>query len=302
MTRTPARLAVTRHDPAPLAADLEPSGEPGREPPRKPRVTAPDLASAATTVDASDRTILASLRDHTYLTTRQIERLHVRDDPSVSDLAATRRAHRTMTRLYELGLVDRLDRRIGGTRAGSAAYIWQLSPAGRRLLGDRTVRRRPTPGWGHLAHALDVAEVVVRLREHERHTGRALLRAVETEPACWRQYVTGHSNKRRWLKPDLRLTLDAGSGGELHWFVEVDRGTEHHQALAYKTNAYLAAWRDGGEQVRAGVFPKVLWIVPTPRRQAELHGLWAATTGLPPQMMTSCLRAAAIDTLTEAAR
>lgn len=289
------------HDPAPLADDLEPTTGPGREPPRKPRVAPQDFAiAAAVQVGDRDREILASLRDHTYLTTRQVERLHVRDDPSLSALAATRRAHRYMARLYDLGLVDRLDRRIGGTRAGSAAYIWQLSPAGQRLMGRATERRRPTPGWGHLAHTLDVAEVDVRLREHERNTDTVRVLAVETEPGCWRRYVTDYG-KKRWLKPDLRLTLHIG-GGELHWFVEVDRGTEHREALAYKANAYLAAWRDGGEHVRAGIFPKVLWIVPTTQREAELRELWASTVGLPPAMMTTCLRADAIDALTEAAR
>jgi hypothetical protein len=250
-------------------------------------------------INDRDRAILTSLRDHTYLTTRQVERLHVRDNPALSSLAATRRSHRYMAHLYGLGLVDRLDRRIGGNRAGSAAYIWQLSPAGQRLLGATIERRRPTPGWGHLAHALDIAEVVVRLREHERHLGARLVLGVETEPDCWRRYVTDYG-KKRWLKPDLRLTLNVG-GGELHWFVEIDRGTEHRNALSYQANTYLAAWREGGEQVRAGVFPRVLWIVPSTRREAVLRGLWAEIVGLPKAMMTTCLRPQAIDALTEAA-
>jgi hypothetical protein len=298
---TPGSTGRYPHDPAPLDPRLEVEAGPDREPARKPRVDPHAFAIAGVTVTDRDRDILRSLRDHTYLTTRQVERLHVRDDPSLSDLAATRRTHRYMARLFDLGLVDRLDRRIGGIRAGSAAYIWQLSPAGQRLLGDTSVeRRRPTPGWGHLAHALDIAEVVVRLREHERRTGADLVLAVETEPQCWRPYVGDHGGKR-WLKPDLRLTLDIG-GGELHWFVEVDRGTEHRDALTYKATTYMAAWREGGEQVRAGVFPRVLWIVPNTRRQKVMAELWAATPGLPAAMMTSCLRAQAIDALCEAAR
>jgi hypothetical protein len=297
---TPGSTDRYPHDPAPLADLLEHEAGPDREPARKPRVARQDLAIAAIKVTDRDRAILASLRDHTYLTTRQVERLHVRDDASLSPLAATRRAHRYMARLFDLGLVDRLDRRIGGNRAGSAAYIWHLSPAGQRLMGRTVERRRPTPGWGHLAHALDVAEIVVRLREHERHTGTGLVLAVETEPRCWRRYVTDYG-KKRWLKPDLRLTLNVG-GGELHWFVEVDRGTEHRQSLTYKANIYLAAWRDGGEQVRAGVFPRVLWVVPSARREEALRELWAEIIGLPEAMMTTCLRPQAIAALCEAAQ
>ena len=297
---TPGSTDRYPHDHAPLADLLEHDDGPGREPARKPRVASQDLAIAAIKVTDRDRAVLVSLRDHTYLTTRQVERLHVRDDASLSPLAATRRAHRYMARLFDLGLVDRLDRRIGGTRAGSAAYIWQLSPAGQRLVGRIVERRRPTPGWGHLAHALDVAEVVVRLREHERTSAARLVLAVETEPTCWRRYVTDYG-KKRWLKPDLRVTLNVG-GGELHWFVEVDRGTEHRDALTYKANTYLAAWREGGEQVRAGVFPRVLWIVPNTRREAALRDLWAEVAGLPAGMMTTCLRPQAIAALCEAAR
>ena len=288
------------HDAHPLATTLEGTEGPGRETPRKVRVTALDLAVAALKVTDNDRAILASLLDHTYLTTRQVERLHVRGASSLSDLAAIRRAHRWLSRLYALGLVDRLDRRIGGTRAGSAAFIWQLSPAGQRLQGQATQRRRPTPGWGHLAHALDVAEVAVRLREHERSSDGLRVLAVECEPGCWRRYTTPYG-KKAWLKPDLRITVRTG-GAELHWFVEVDRGTEHRQALAYKANTYLAAWRDGGEHVRAGVFPRVLWIVPTRQRAAALRELWLTIPGLPQAMMTTSLRPDAIDTLTGARR
>ncbi|MGH3450272.1 MAG: replication-relaxation family protein, partial [Haloechinothrix sp.] len=86
---------------------------------------------------------------------------------------------------------------------------------------------------------------------------------------------------------------------ELHWFVEVDRGNEHRGALTHKIATYVAAWRDGGEQVRAGVFPRVLWIVPSDRRAAALQDLWTSLPGVPTGMMTATHRAKAINALVE---
>jgi hypothetical protein len=258
-------------------------------------VSAEALALAAAGLTELDRTVLGSLLDLRYLTTRQIDRLHIQTDPGLSRLAAARRAQRTMARLEALGLVDKLDRRIGGVRAGSAAYIWRLSPAGVRLLGAPA--QRAFHGFAHLAHGLDVAEVVVRLHELERRRHDLQIIAIETEPSCWRRYATPHGHKG-WLRPDLRVTLRV-VGGELHWFVEVDRGTEHRRALSYKIAGYLAVWRGGGEHVRAGVFPRVLWIVPNQRRADELRAVWESVADLPEGMMTLALRPDAITALTE---
>jgi len=278
-------------DAAPLDDDLEPP------PPsaRRRRVTASQLALAGAGLAEQDRSILGSLLDLRYLTTRQIDRLHIQADPNLSRLASARRTQRHMARLDALGLVDKLDRRIGGSRAGSAAYIWRLRPAGLRLLGADP--RRATHGFAHLAHALDVAEVVVRLRENERVHDELEVAAIETEPACWRYYTSANGTKRT-VRPDLRATLRV-VGGELHWFIEVDRGTEHRRFLARKITGYLALWRGGGEHARAGVFPRVLWVVPNRYRAEELRHLLATTPGLPPGMMTLTLRDDAVAALTE---
>ena len=278
-------------DAAPLTDDLEDGGSARR----RPRVSAQQLALASAGLTVNDRTILGSLLDLRYATTRQIERLHIRNDPDVNAFAAARRAQRSMTRLEALGLVDKLDRRIGGIRAGSAAFIWRLSPAGVRLLG--APHQRAVHGFAHLAHSLDVAEVVVRLREHERRSDTVQVLAVETEPACWRTYATRNGGKGS-LRPDLRVTIRV-VGGDLHWFVEVDRGTEHRRALARKIAGYLAVWRGGGEHVRAGVFPRVLWIVPSDRRADDLRDLCVSTPELPAAMMTVAHRDDVVATLTE---
>jgi hypothetical protein len=281
------------HDPRPL--DDGPTSTPrGAGTGRRRPIGRRQLAAVTAQLCDRDRLVLRSLGALHHLTTRQIERLHFQEDTAVTPLAATRRAHRCVTRLHALGLLDRLDRRIGGPHAGSAPTCWHLSAAGARALD--TPRRRPTPGIQHLAHTLDVAEVVVRLHEHARRHPLEIV-AIETEPDCWRRLTAG-TGRRGWLKPDLRVTLTT-PGHELHWFVEVDRGHERTPALTHKIGRYLAAWKNGSEQARAGVFPRVLWIVPDPRRAAAVDQLCTATTAAPAGLFAVATRATAIDTLTE---
>jgi hypothetical protein len=249
----------------------------GNRPGPTPRVGGRELSQLRSELSDRDLAIMRSLAALHYVTTRQLERLHFQGT-GMTVLAATRGARRTLARLYELGLVDRLERRIGGVRAGSAAYVLRLSPPGARLLDDSNRRRSREPTLAHLAHVLDVAELVVRLHEHARAGGVEII-AVETEPACWRTLIGLHGG-RVLLKPDLRLTLGVGHH-ELHWFVEIDRGSEHRPALVRKISTYLAAWRDGGEQARAGIFPRVLWVVPDERRAAVIEQVCGSTTGVP---------------------
>lgn len=231
-----------------------------------------------------------------FATTRQLERLHFHNI-SKTPGAAARRARRCLGQLAEMGLVDQLDRQIGGVRAGSVAYIWRTTPAGTRLLeqGDRR-SRSVEPSRAHLDHVLEVAELVVRLNERARASTDIDLLDVETEPACWRQFA-GSQRDRVWLKPDLRVTLGI-SDRELHWFVELDRGSENRSALTRKAAKYISAWHDGGEQARAGVFPRVLWVVPDQKRAAVLDELCASMQTGPANMFAAAPLATAVDVLT----
>ena len=264
--------------------------------PRRPRARPEGMAQLDAALPEAARAVLGSLSALHVLTSRQLDRLHFQEDHTVTPLAATRRAHRCLARLHQLGVVDRLDRRVGGPRAGSTAYIWRLSPAGARLVGLPAQRRRPEPGYHHIAHTLDVAEVVVRLHEHARHN-RVAVSSIETEPGCWRRY-TDPAGRPRWLKPDLRLTLRTARA-ELHWFVEVDRGHERTGAITHKATAYAHAWRDGTEAARAGVYPCVLWVVPDQGRAALVAANCSAFPAAPAGLFATATRADAIDTLTE---
>lgn len=285
------------HDPRPLEDD--PTGTDPADPAPTPRRRTPAASSVQAGLSRRELAVLGSLGAYRYLTTRQVERLHF-TGTARSALAATRAAHRTVARLRDQGLVGPLKRRIGGRQAGSAVFIWRLTPAGARVAGlDTGSWRSPEPGLAHLAHTLDVAEVAVRLHECARTRAVEII-AVETEPDCWRRYVTG-ARQRAWLKPDLRLTVRV-PGHELHWFVEVDRGSEHRRVLQRKIALYLGAWRDGGEQARAGVFPRVAWIVPNPPRAAAVKALCASSSGVPAGLFVVTVRANAIDALTEPPR
>lgn len=157
---------------------------------------------------------------------------------------------------------------VGGLgRVGVGAGVAEREPVGRA-----TAEVAAFPGLaGHLRADTDAYAVALGLRDA----------AEEAE-----DHVVGVV--RRVVRP-----------AELHWFVEVDRGDERAAALTHKTTRYVAAWRHGGEQARAGVFPRVLWIVPSSERAAAVDRLCATTPGAPVGLFVVVPRTAAIDTLTE---
>jgi hypothetical protein len=157
-------------------------------------------------------------------------------------------------------LLEHLDRRVGGVRAGSASYVWQLGRAGQRLLrkaGEIPPRSRE-PGLLFLDHCLTVADAHLALVR--AHRGDALeLIGVQTEPECWRRY-TGLGGARLVLQPDLYVVTGAGEF-EDHWFVEIDRGTENPSRLLAKCHRYETYRHTGAEQADGGSFPLVVWVM-----------------------------------------
>jgi hypothetical protein len=168
------------------------------------------------------------------------------------------------------GVLTRLEgRTVGGRKAGSAGFIYVVGPAGQRLLAaeePRPLRRAWTPRPSWLKHALAVSHLYVELRQVE-HRDQLALKAFAAEPACWRSYAT--VGRTSVLKPDAHV--EVGIGDYLDsYFVEVDCGTESSATLAMKFEAYERYWRSGVEQRGHGVFPKVLWLVPTDKRRAAV--------------------------------
>lgn len=236
--------------------------------------------------------ILHSLQALPYLTTRQLQRWHY--PPSeFTPTSAARTSRQALRRLAGFGLVDHLERRIGGVRAGSSGFVWSLTAQGATLLGEDTRRRWREPSISHLEHSLAIAELVVQVEETTEQ-GPIHALTVETEPRCWREVPVAQGGLKL-LKPDLRLTLTAGEL-ELHWFVEIDRATEHRPALARKCRTYLRAWQAGVE-AEHGIFPRVLWVVPDEERAAVLRAVIGQLPGAPAGMFVVCTAAQAITVL-----
>lgn len=218
---------------------------------------------------ARDIRLLEDLERYRLLTTRQIQRLHFPAIPfgeHVTVSAATRGTTRILHRLEALGVVARLERRIGGTKHGSANTIWQLGATGERYLrtrhGHPRRRRFDEPSLTFIAHTIAVRDVLAAIVEHAKPQQYEVLSS-DVEPDCWRIFTTGTGTTT--LRPDL-FVVTADPDTETHSFVEVDLGTEHLPAVIRKCRIYQRYFRTGIEQAQRGLFPAVVWLVPTAKR------------------------------------
>jgi hypothetical protein len=247
-------------------------------------MTAAGLARLAQELSARDWAVLYDVDRCRLMTGRQLQLLHVGEDET-----AARAARRLLARLTGHGLLARLERRIGGLRAGSAGYVYGLGPAGARLLHPGMPRRRlHEVRDGFLQHTLGLAELYLQLRQAEQR-GRLNLLTLETEPRCWRRMHDGD-----WLKPDLHVVIELGEV-VLHSFVELDLGTEHSPTLLAKLRDYERAYR--GEVGDENVFPRVVWLMPTEQRAAQLRRLLRAPR-LTADLHAVTLQSAALSALT----
>jgi hypothetical protein len=193
--------------------------------------------------------------------------------PDASQVSVARDVRRILARLTRLGLLARLDRRVGGLRAGSNGYVYYLGPVGQRLVaywqgrGLVRGRYRPEPGERYVRHRLAVSQLCVDLRAaHDR--GELELLAFEAEPTCWRTSLDALAGSTI-LKPDAFVRVGLGAY-EDRYFVEVDLGTESRSVIYRKLLAYLDYFHTGQEQTEHGIFPRVVILVGTEARQAAL--------------------------------
>jgi hypothetical protein len=227
-----------------------------------------------------------------------VEELHFFDH--ATSLSGARTCRRVLERLTNAGALWRLDRRIGGVRAGSASFVYALAPLGHRLLhdGEGSRIRRHEPSAEFLDHTLAIAQVGVDL--HCRaHQGDIELIDIQPEPACWRRFSVGLEG-RQTLKPDLSVALKAGDY-EYHWFIEIDLATHSAMAVLRKCALYQRYWASGSEQDRSGLFPKVLFITPNARRAGLLGRTIAAARQLNASLFAVTTNTEALSLLTGAA-
>jgi hypothetical protein len=213
-----------------------------------------------------DWDVLRIVDRHRYLGTRQVEGFCFIGH--TTNLTAARVCRRILRRLADHRILIHLERRVGGVRAGSASYVWQVGPVGDRLLqADASSPRRRThePGRLFLDHCLAVADLHLQLVGADR-AGTVELLQVQTEPDCWRPYI-GYGGARLMLQPDLYVVTGAGEFTD-HWFCELDRGSEHPKRLLAKCARYKAYRNSGAEQQDGDSFPLVVWIM-RDEQQAE---------------------------------
>ncbi|MFL6137365.1 MAG: replication-relaxation family protein [Frankiaceae bacterium] len=241
------------------------------------------LARLRVELSERDAAVLRQVAAHHFLTTGQVEGLCF--TAHATPLAAARACRRTLARLHDHRVLMRLERRIGGVRAGSASFVWTVGPVGDRLLrearGDPRRRRWYEPSARFLDHCLAVADAHLRLRAAAAR-GTFELVTVELEPACWRSYF-GTVGASDVLRPDLYAVTAHGKYEDC-WFIEVDRGSESLPRLLAKCGQYEAYRRSGPEQQQSGTFPLVVWLLPDRKRADRLSEAIATSRLLDPAL------------------
>jgi len=237
------------------------------------RVTAKWVAAIQAELVDSDFVLIEHLATAKLLTGKQLRVL-----VNAVTVYDRRALQRRLLRLTELRVLSRLNRRVGGKKAGSDSYVYALDVVGQRIVDSEPRRqwRKPwTPSIRTLAHALAVSELYVRLTEAERR-GELELLQFAAEPFCWRSFV-GPGGARLVLKPDAHVVIGVGDS-EQHAWIEVDRNTESLAWITEKAKAYARYYWTGKEQSRFDVFPRCLWIAPD---QQRAEGLTQALSRLP---------------------
>lgn len=225
-----------------------------------------------------DITVLRHIEGLRLVTSPQLQRLVMTDGSAAT---RSRRMRAVLLRLTRRGLVHRLERRIGGIRAGSEGMVYRLTSRGAGALAaiDQIPARRVgrEPGERFVRHVLAVSELAVRLQEYAR-LHEAVVEEFTSEPRCWRPFTVGHG-ARHVVKPDA-VVRTADDAYDFAWFVEVDLATEGLTTIGRKCGHYIDYWRSGQEQRRGGVFPRVLWVVPDAARARRIA---EAIRRLPPE-------------------
>ena len=241
---------------------------------RERRTSARRLAYVERDLTERDRAIVTDIDRFGFLTTRQIERLHFSLVPEST--VPARSTYRAIKRLADWGVIEHIDRRIGGVRAGSASFVWRLAPVGVRIVAqsNEARARRKEPALRFLDHRLAVADVAIDLTEAAR-VGRFELVEFSTEPTTWRPYLSA-GGVREVLKPD-GFAITALGDFEDYWFLEIDRSTESLPTIIKQCTQYARYRRTGDAQQAYGVFPLVVWVVPDEVRRTAIERAIAAS-------------------------
>ncbi|MBK3559776.1 replication-relaxation family protein [Streptomyces sp. MBT56] len=174
---------------------------------------------------------------------------------------------RVLLRLVASNHLARVARPVGGDGGGSAQYFYHLGREGRRLVGrDPRGYYAPTPGSQHTAHRLAIVDRYVQVLQAAR-AGSFELLGFRPEPR-----LNVGTNR---LTPDALMVLgfgERGSGEEVDYWLEVDRGTEDADDIEDKCVRY---WRAYQQWQRDDVFPFIFFVVPDEQRARFIRGVIA---------------------------
>ena len=224
--------------------------------------------------------LLALVAAHRFATTTQLARLTALE--YASPASALRQTQRHLANLAQQRLLTSLERRVGGWQGGSAVTIWAATTRGHRLVAaengeDEEVPRRQRPrevSTTFLDHLLAITEVRTSIEEAVRQETDTEA-TVALEPECWRTALSP-SGQVQVLRPDLAVTITSPAY-EDRYLIEVDRATENPGRVIATCWHYQEHQAQAGD---GGVFPLVVWLVPTDRRRHRLERAIAHSTGL----------------------
>ncbi|WP_256702464.1 replication-relaxation family protein [Actinomyces naeslundii] len=225
--------------------------------------------------------LLALVAAHRFATTTQLARLTAPE--YASPASALRQTQRHLASLAQQRLLTSLERRVGGWQGGSAVTIWAATTRGHRRMaaaeGEEMPRRqRPREvSTTFLDHLLAITEVRTSIEEAVRQEADTEA-AVALEPGCWRTALSP-SGQVQVLRPDLAVTITSPAY-EDRYLMEVDRATENPGRVIATCWRYQEHQATSSQASDGGVFPLVVWLVPTDRRRHRLERAIAYSTGL----------------------
>ena len=236
-----------------------------------------ELAEVRSRLTGRDLAITSMVADLRLMSGRQLEELFFVAANQESDDSSSRATRRTLAQLVDQRILVRLERQIGGVRAGSKAFVYGLGPVGHRLLERTGPRPRyREPGALFVEHTLAIAQLIVNVTAAARQ-GTCELINWQGEPKCWRTFSA--AGGRVTLRPDLYLSLGVGEY-EYRYFVEIDRDSEHLPAIVRKAQLYNRYYRSGREQSRDELFPTVLFVATDAARARAIGRALQTTRGL----------------------
>lgn len=224
----------------------------------------------------SEQSLLKALATVRVATVAQLARIEIKQN--LAPETTLRTVRKSLKRLVAFGLVRQFPNTANERRIGPPGYVFTLTSLGSRRANRTTAfdtRQRLAwrPKQATLAHWLAITELYADLRAVTL-ADDLTIREFQAEGDAQRHYRDSYGRKQV-LRPDALVRLAVGDR-LLSWFVEVDRDTESPRRIADKCRRYRAYELTDLEYRQYGVFPGVVFVVPTEHRAQAIRQVIAA--------------------------